>query len=131
MTIFANVRRQRMICIFSGCVSAVVTANTIANDVCVVKVGGYPRHGCMTIVAIVATVYVCRVLADRNRTVVAGRADTNDLCVVNRDHRLEKRRAMTVFADIASQNMILIFPDSVYAVVTANAIRRVVCIIAR
>ena len=131
MAVFANVRRQRVIRIFSGCVCAVVTANTIANDVGVVKVGRCPCHGCMAIIAIVATVYMRRVLADRDRTVVAGRADANDLCVINRNHRLEERRAMTVFADIACQNMILVFADCVRTVVAANAVGGVVCMIKR
>lgn len=79
-----------MILVFAGCVCTVVTANAVAGNIRVIKICGYPSHGCVAIVTVVATADMRCVLADRNGAVMAGRADTDNLCVINRYSRLEK-----------------------------------------
>ena len=67
-----------------------------------------------------------RVFAGSDRAVMAGRTDTDNLRVIDRYCRLEKRCAVTIFANIARQYMVLIFANRIRPIVTANAIADVV-----
>ena len=59
-----------MILIFPGRIGPVVATEAIAIDIRVIEVGRYPCHRCMSIIAIVATAEMCRVLADRDGAVM-------------------------------------------------------------
>lgn len=90
MAIFTDVRRRYVILVFSGRIRAVVAADTITGDVCMIKQRGCPTGGRMAIVAVIPACYMVRVLANRNVAVVTRRARANDLGVVNRNSRLEE-----------------------------------------
>ena len=76
----------------------------------------------MTIVAIVAAGYVCRVLARRRVAVVTTATVAEDLGVIDREHRHENRRCVTVFTNIGYLHVCGIFAGCERAVVTADAI---------
>jgi len=63
----------------------------------------------MAVIAIVAATDMGRVLASSDRSIVARRACTDYLRVINRIRRLKERRVVTVFAHVARQNVILVF----------------------
>ena len=90
VTIFTNVGCQYVILIFAGRVCTVVAANAISGNVRVIKISGHPSYGCVAIVAVIPAADMRRVLTDRNGAVMTGRADADNLRVINRYSRLEK-----------------------------------------
>jgi hypothetical protein len=90
VAILTNVGCQYVILVFASRVCTVVTANAIADDVYMIKIGRYPGYCCMAVVAVIPAVDMRRVFADRDRAVMTGRADTDNLRVINRYSRLEK-----------------------------------------
>ena len=76
MTVFAGVCRKCVLRILACCYRAVVTTETIAIDIGVVKIRGQPRDCSMAIVAIVAARNVCRMPAGCRDAVVTGSATT-------------------------------------------------------
>ena len=71
MAIFTDVGGQYVSLVLAGCINAVMTARTIIDDTCVIKIRRSPRNRSMTIVAVVAARDMCRVFADRDRAVMA------------------------------------------------------------
>jgi hypothetical protein len=122
VTVLTNVGCQYVILVFASRVCTVVTANAISGNGRMIKISGHPSHGCVAIVAIVPAADMRRVFADRNGAFMTGRADTDNLRVINRYGRLEKRRAVAIFTDVARQNMILILTDRIYPVMATDAI---------
>ena len=90
VTVLTNVGCQYVILVFASRVCPVVTANAVAGNVRMIKISGHPSHGCVAIVAIVPAADMRRVLAYRNGAVMTGRADTDNLRVINCYSRLEK-----------------------------------------
>lgn len=86
-----------------------------------VKVCRTPRYCRVTVVAIVAAADMSRVLTGSNRAIVARRACTNDLRVIDRIRWFEERRIVTVFAHIARQYVILILANCRRAIVARRA----------
>ena len=62
----------------------------------------------MAVIAIVAATDMGRVLASSDRPIVARRACTDYLRMINCIRRLEERRIVTVFAHVARQYVILV-----------------------
>lgn len=87
MTVFADVRCLNMRKIFPRSVGAVVTAHAIAVYVCVVEICRPPRHRRVTIVAIIATADVRRMLAGCRNAIMAGATRADDLGMVDGEHR--------------------------------------------
>lgn len=54
----------------------------------------------MAVVAIIATIYMGRVLADRNDSIVTRTASADNLSVVDGQYRLKGDRAMAIPADV-------------------------------
>ena len=75
----AGVCRVCMQRVLARCISAVMAAEAIVDNIRVFERGRYPACGCVTVIAGVATDNMCRVLACGNRAVVAGVAGTYDL----------------------------------------------------
>ena len=71
MTIFTDVTRQYVILILADGICPVVTANAIGGVIRMIESCRYPTVGRMACIAIVPTRDMSRVLADRNRIVVA------------------------------------------------------------
>ncbi len=129
MTIFTDIRRRYVVLVLAGCIRAIVATDTIADDIRVIKIRRSPGNGRMAIVAVVTARDMRGVFADCNVAVVTRRTCANDLRVVNRNNRLEERRAVAIFTDVAGQNVILVLANCIRAVVAINAIGRVVCMI--
>ncbi len=54
MTILADIRRLNVDRAFARRISAIVATGAVVRNVGVIEVGGGPRNGCMTVIAIVA-----------------------------------------------------------------------------
>lgn len=101
-----------------------MAADTIARNVHVIEVRGYPAHGTVTIVAGVTARYMCLIFADGDNAVMTATASTDNLCVVNRHHRREYVGCMTIFTNIGCLNMCCVLARCIRAVVAAHAIAR-------
>lgn len=69
---------------------------------------------------------VSRILADRGRSVVAGRTGTEHLCMVNVEHRRPNGRRVTVLTDVGCKYVLRVLAGRNSAVVTADAVARYV-----
>ena len=76
----------------------------------------------MTVVTIVAAVYVGWILTCRDHPIVAGTASTYYLRVVDGESRSPDIRRVAVFTDVTCLNMIQWFADSFHAVMAAYAV---------
>ena len=129
VAVLAHVGGLHMRRAFAGGLRAVMTAETVVDDVGVIERRRRPRNRRMAVVAIVAAVDMCRVFAGRNHTVVTGAAGAKYLGVVDRKDRDPYVRCMTVFADIARLNMCLILARGVRTVMAAGTVTRDVDVI--
>ena len=78
----------------------------------------------MTVIAIVATRNVRRILADCDHVIVTGAARTNYLRMVDRKYRREQIGVVAVFAHIARLNMCRILADGRGTVMAAKTVAR-------
>ena len=69
--------------ILPDCGRAIVAAEAVSGDVCVIEVGGHPPGRGVTIVTGVSAGDMRRVFTHCDRTVVTARAGANDLGVIN------------------------------------------------
>jgi len=106
----------------AGSIGTVVTAETIVDDVCVIKVRRCPCDCCVAVVTIVATGYMRWVFAGCRNAVMARATGADDLRVINGIHRYPDVGRVAVFADIARLYMRRGFARSIRAVVAAGAI---------
>lgn len=107
---------------FAGGVGAVVTAETVVYDVRVVERRRRPRNGRMTVVAVVATGDVRRMLTGCCHSVMAGTAGAKHLRVINRVNGYPDVRGMAVFANIARLKMGRILARCIRAVMAAGTV---------
>lgn len=105
MAVLADIGRRRMAGILASRVCAVMTADTIVRDRAVIEIGRDPGDGRMAVVAIIAARDVRRVFARCNRAVMAGRAGTDYLRMVNGIHGRPDHVVMAVFAYIRRIDM--------------------------
>lgn len=111
-----------MLCRFSTCFRAVVTALAAARDVHMVEIRGQPANRGMTIVAVRATRDMRRVLAGGRDTVMTGATGTNHLHVVDTNRRRPSRLAMTVLADVCRLDVRRALAGRVCTVVTTGTV---------
>jgi len=76
----------------------------------------------MTVVARVAAGYVSQVFACRNDSIVTAAAGTDDLGVIDGQHRRKDVGGMAVFTDIRRSNVPAILANCFRTVVTTNAV---------
>ena len=108
--------------ILAGSVGAVVAAGTITCDVHVIEICRQPADCGVTIVAVVAAVYVGWILAACNYAVMTCTTRTHHLRVVDGKYRSPYIRCMAIFADISCLHMGERFARRFYAVVAAYAV---------
>lgn len=83
MAVFANVAGPDVVEGLAGCVCAVVTAEAVAGNVCMIEGRRQPRYRCMAVVTIITAGNVRLTLAQRDRIVVTGHAGADDLRVIH------------------------------------------------
>ena len=105
MAIIAVIPAGDMRRMFAGGLRSVVTTDAVAADSDVSKVRRGPRHRRMTVVAGIGSGDMRRVLPSRDAAIVARRADTQDLGMIDRADRAPDCRAMTVFTNIGGLDM--------------------------
>ena len=121
MTIFTNVGCRYMQRTFARRIRAVVAADTIVDDVCVIKVGGQPGDSCMAVVAVFAARNMRRMFADCCYAIVTGPTAAQYLGMVHRYSRHPGIRAVAIFADIGSQCVRRVFAGCSNAVMAVTA----------
>lgn len=126
VAILTDIGRQNVILIFTGCVRTVVTANAIAGDIRVIKIRRQPRHGRVAVIAVVPAANMRCVFACRDGAVMTGRASSYNLRVIDYHDRLKERCTVAIFTDVAGQYVVLILPNRVRTIVTADTIARVI-----
>lgn len=109
-------------CVLTRCIRAVVATEAIAGDIHVIEVGRYPADCRMAVVAIVAAGDMCRVFAGGNRAVVAGRAATDHLRMVDPVDGCENDVVVAVLAGVRGLNMSLVLANCPRAVMAAEAV---------
>jgi len=113
-----------MCCVLTRCIRAVVATEAIAGDIHVIEVGRYPADCRMAVVAIVTAGDMCRVFAGGNRAVVAGRAATDHLRMVDPVDGCENDVVVAVLAGVRGLNMSLVLAEGLGAVVATETIAR-------
>jgi len=124
MAVLADVARRHVRRPFARCVDAVVTAGAVARDVRVIEGCGYPAVGRVAVVTGVAAREVPGVFAGRHRAVMARRAGTEHLRVVDAVRGRPLHRVMAVLANVARRHVRRPLAGCVDAVVTAEAVAR-------
>ena len=110
--------------VLPGCGRAIVAAEAVSGDVCVIEVGGHPASRGVAIVTGVSAGDMRRVLANRDGTVVTAGAGANDLGVINHIRRYEEGRVVAVLAGVGRQYMGNRFARCIHTVMAANAVAR-------
>ena len=101
---------------------AMVTVDAGAADIDVIKIRRQPVCCRVAIVARVSAGDVCRVLAGRRNTIVAGDARSVHLCVIHGRNRCPFIGGVAVFTDIGGLQVCRILARSFQTVVTTDAI---------
>jgi len=100
VTVLADVAGLNVGYSLAGGFHAVVAAEAVTDDACVVEVGGPPGIRRMAVITGIATVDMRRVLARCRNAVMAGAAGAEDLCVVDGKYRREHVGVVAVLADV-------------------------------
>ena len=108
--------------ILASSVGTVVAAGAITCDVHVVEIGRQPADCGVTIVAVVATVYVGWMLARRDYAVMTCTTVSHHLGMVHGESGSPYIRRVAIFTDITCLYMGDSFSRSFYAVMTAYAV---------
>ena len=124
MAVFANVAGPDVVEGLAGCVCAVVTAEAVAGNVCMIEGRRQPRYRCMAVVTIITAGNVRLTLAQRDRIVVTGYAGTYDLRMIDAIRRRPEDVIVAVLADITGQDMVEGLAGRFRAIVTTDAIAR-------
>lgn len=122
VAVFADVRRVNMCRVLAGGVGTVMTACAVAGDIDVIKVCRQPGNRRMAILAIITAANVRRMLASRQRPIMAASTGTQDLGMVDRVHRRKHIAGVTIFAYVGRLNVCRVFASGIDAIVAANAV---------
>ena len=107
---------------FASRINAVVTADTVARDVGVIKIRWQPANRRMTVVAVVATGDVVQVFAGGREPVMTGAAGARNLRMVNEIRGRPDSGVVTVFTHIGGLYVCQILAGGCSTVVAANAV---------
>lgn len=122
VAVLADVRCLNMRYGFTSRTNAIVAADAVSDDICVVEGRRPPRHCRVAIIAVIAARDMRRMLADCDNTIVAGATGTDHLGVINSEHGRENIRVVTIFTNVTGLNMSRVFSGGVNAVVTVDAV---------
>jgi len=122
VAIFTNSRCRDMCRALADCIHAIVAAGTIPCDIYMIEISRKPTCCSMTVVAIITTRDMCRMLTSRNNTIVTCATGAQDLGVIDRCGRLESDSTVAVFTDIRGLHMDQALAGGGRAIVTRNTI---------
>ena len=103
-------------------IGAVVTADAVVCDAGMIEIGRYPGHSRMTVIAIVSTGYMRRMLARGDCAVVAAAANTYDLRVIHRIGRCPHGVDVAVLTKVYRVDVGQVLACRIGTVVAADAI---------
>lgn len=124
MAVLTHVTRLHVGRVLACSVGTVMAAEAIARDVDVIEIRRQPGDRGMTIIAIVATRNVRRVLARGCDAIVAGTAGAGNLRMVDEVGRRPYVRVVTVFANVRRLNVCQVLAGSFRAIVAADTVAR-------
>ncbi len=124
MAVFADIGGLNVRRAFTGRLGTVVATDAVSGDVGVVEGRGHPAGCRVTVVAVVAAVYVSRMLAACCDAVMTGVAGAYDLGVINRKDGRKHICAVAVLADIGGLNVRRAFTRGFDAIMAVDAIAR-------
>lgn len=122
MAILANIRCLYVCQVFACRLDAIMATGAIPANVHVIKVRRSPGITRMAVVTGVAAGKVGGMLAGGDDAIVTGIAGTDDLRVINGEHRRKDVGVVAVFTDISCLNVRLVFTCCLHAVVAVDAI---------
>ena len=122
VAVLTDIGRIAMCRVLTGCIGAVVAAEAVVRDVRVIEVSRDPRGRRVAVVAIVTARYVRRVLAGRDRTVMAGEASTDNLCMVHDVRGRPGNVVVAILAQVGRIDVRRVLTGRVGAVMAAEAI---------
>jgi len=122
MTIFADVRGRSMRLRLADRIDRVVATYTVAGNVVVLKIRRQPAIGGVAIFTGIATLNVILRFTIHDGIVMAARAATQDLQVIDAHDRDECYCRMAIFADACRCDVRRIFSGCAYPIVTTHAI---------
>lgn len=122
MAILANIRCLYVRQVLARRLEAIVTTGAIPCDANVIKISRSPGITRMAIVTGVATGEMGGMFAGGYDAIVTGVAGTDDLRVINGEHRREYVGVVAVFTDISCLNVRLAFACCLHTVVAVDAI---------
>ena len=125
VTVLADVRGLHVGGVLAGGVDAVVTTETAACDVGVIKYRGLPRACLVTVVALVAGDDVVRRLSDRNNIVMTREAASGHGSVIHECDRAPRTCRVAIAADFRTLDVIRVFAcclHRAYRGMAANAV---------
>ena len=105
-------------------IDTVMAAETVIGNIRVVKVRWRPGHSGVAVIAVVTAAYMFRVLTRRDRAVVTGTADSDDLRMVHHVGRRKHHVVMAVLTNIAGLNVFNVLAKCIGTVMAAKAIIR-------
>ena len=117
----AGVCRVCMQRVLARCISAVMAAEAIVDNIRVFERGRYPACGCVTVIAGVATTDMRRILTFGDRAVMAGVTGADNLGVIYPVCRRENGSVMAVIASIAGVQVLRVLARCNRAVVARGA----------
>ena len=100
MAILTDIGRLHMHRILASRFGTVVAAKTIRRDIRVIKIHWQPSSRAVAVIAIGATLDVCRMFASGNDAIMARAASANNLGVVDGANRYPHGRRVAVLANI-------------------------------
>lgn len=106
-----------------------MTANTVVNDVGVVKISRRPGDCCVAVVAIIATRDMCGMFAGGRDAIVAGTTRSDDLGVIHGECRNPGIRRMAILANIGGLNVRCIFTGRIGTIVATKTVTRNVYVV--
>lgn len=122
VAVLANIRRLDVRGAFAGSRNTVVATETVSSDANVIEIRRQPAGRRMTVVAVVATCNVGRILSGCGYAIVAGAARAQNLGMVNRIGGHKYIRVVTIFANIGGLYMCQSLAHGSNAVMAAEAV---------
>lgn len=122
MAVLAYISGLNMRRILAGCIGTVMAARAIAGDIHVIKICRQPAGRGVAVLAIVATVDMCRMFASRSYAVVTGAAGAEYLGVIDCKGWDPQIRCMAILTHVSCLHMRWRFTRCFHTVVTATAI---------
>ena len=122
MAVLADIRRLNMRRALACGIPAIMATEAIVHDGCMIEICRRPGDRRVTVIAVISTGDVCRMLSNRYHTIVTRTAGAKNLSVIDRKHGREHIGGMAVLANVGCLNVCEILAHGIGTVVAVDAI---------